>query len=119
MVEIFLSIRIYLTGPHRVVDVYNVVLLSPGEGVDPDPVQVSLLVHSCQHWPMQLEGSEHGGGSWASLGIKYLRHLFRHYLHLKPNNNRGCFWVVECGEEPEEHIAIVRWVHCEETGVAL
>ena len=59
MVEIFLSIRIYRTGPHRVVDVDDVVLPGPGVGVDPDPVQVALLVHSGQHWPMQLEGPEH------------------------------------------------------------
>ena len=102
-------------------------LPGPGVGVDPDPVQVALLVHSCQHRPMQLEGPEHRGSAGAALGTKYstntniYQKIFRHYLHLylKPNNDRSYFWVVECGEEPEEHIAIVRWVHCEETGVAL
>ena len=68
MVETFLSIRINRTGPHRVVDVDDVVLLSPGVGVDPDTVQVALLVHSCQHRPMQLEGPEHRGAAGAALG---------------------------------------------------
>ena len=86
MVETFLSIRINRTGPHRVVDVDDVVLPGPGVGVDPDPVQVALLVHSCQHRPMQLEGPEHGGGSWAALGTKYstntniYQKIFRHYI---------------------------------------
>ena len=68
MVQTFLSITINRTGPHRVVDVDDVVLPGPGVGVDPDPVQVALLVHSCQHRPMQLEGPEHRGSAGAALG---------------------------------------------------
>ena len=56
-----------LTGPHGVVDVDDVVFPGPGVGVDGDPGQVALIVHSGQHRPVQLQGAEQGGAAGATL----------------------------------------------------
>ena len=54
--------------------------------------------------------------------VRYLPPSKRHLdiiFYLKPNNDRGCYWVVECGDEPKEYVAIVRRVYSKEAGVAL
>ena len=52
---------------------------------------------------MQLKSSEHRGPPRTSL---------------EPDDHRGSFRVLLCGEKPEEHVAVVGGVHCEEAGVA-
>ena len=39
--------------------------------------------------------------------------------HLEPDDHRGSLGTLGRGEEPEEHVAIVRRVHSQQPGVAL
>ena len=93
-----------LTCSNRVVNVDDIVLPLPCPLVVSGPIEVVVLISGGDHWTMQLESTKHGGAAWATL---------------EPDDHRGSLRVLSSREEPEEHVAIVGSINCQEARVAL
>ena len=97
-------VREAVASTDRVVNVDHVVSPGPGPLVVRGAIEVVVVIGAGDHWTMQLESSEHGGSARSTL---------------QPDHHRSSLRVLSSGEEPEEHVAIVCWVHSQQARVAL
>merc|ERR1719210_1889760 len=92
------------TSSNWVVDVEHVVFSAPRVRVLLNTTKLVISVHSSNDGSVKLEGSKHRGSSRTSL---------------EPDHHRSSLRILLCWKEPEEHVPVVGFIHCQKTRVAL